>query len=208
MTISIPATVLKPIETLYRGHRFRSRLEARWAVFFDALGLRWEYEVEGYELSDGTRYLPDFLVKTPQGADLWIEIKPSSTDGDDKFSKFEDALSETEGWGRDGLYPRAALVSGTPLQWLENDRFFCPRCGQPAHLSWQRTDSSYCQECDFETPGGGDNDSESNGVMGITWTPCKGSVRVEWPELNRFHQIVTAAATKAQRARFEFGEEG
>jgi hypothetical protein len=27
---------IQAIETVYRGHRFRSRLEARWAVFFDA----------------------------------------------------------------------------------------------------------------------------------------------------------------------------
>lgn len=41
---------IKAIETCYAGCRFRSRLEARWAVFFDALGLEWEYEPEGFEL--------------------------------------------------------------------------------------------------------------------------------------------------------------
>ena len=51
---------IKPIPTCYRGRHFRSRLEARWAVFFDALGLEFMYEPEGYELPDGTRYLPDF----------------------------------------------------------------------------------------------------------------------------------------------------
>lgn len=51
----------RAIETRYQGYRFRSRLEARWAVFFDALGLRWEYECEGFELPSG-RYLPDFKV--------------------------------------------------------------------------------------------------------------------------------------------------
>ena len=39
---------MKPIETVYKGFKFRSRLEARWAVFFDACGVRWEYEPEGY----------------------------------------------------------------------------------------------------------------------------------------------------------------
>lgn len=43
---------IKPIETLYKGYRFRSRLEARWAVFFDALGLKWEYEKEGFDLTN------------------------------------------------------------------------------------------------------------------------------------------------------------
>ena len=32
---------MKPIETVYKGFKFRSRLEARWAVFFDACGVRW-----------------------------------------------------------------------------------------------------------------------------------------------------------------------
>lgn len=44
---------IKPIETYYNGYRFRSRLEARWAVFFDALGVRYEYEPEGYHTEDG-----------------------------------------------------------------------------------------------------------------------------------------------------------
>jgi hypothetical protein len=34
----------KSIQTRYSGRYFRSRLEARWAVFFDALGLKWDYE--------------------------------------------------------------------------------------------------------------------------------------------------------------------
>ena len=51
---------MKVIETEYKGYRFRSRLEARWAVFFDACGVRWEYEPEGIILSDGSWYLPDF----------------------------------------------------------------------------------------------------------------------------------------------------
>ena len=50
------------IETVYNGYKFRSRLEARWAVFFDAVGIEYEYEPEGLILSDGTPYLPDFYL--------------------------------------------------------------------------------------------------------------------------------------------------
>lgn len=53
--------MIKAIETTYGGYRFRSRLEARWAVFMDSLGIGWEYEPEGYETSAG-RYLPDFRI--------------------------------------------------------------------------------------------------------------------------------------------------
>lgn len=51
--------MIKAIETLYKGYRFRSRTEARWAVFFDHLDWKWEYEAEGYHLPSGP-YLPDF----------------------------------------------------------------------------------------------------------------------------------------------------
>lgn len=63
---------IKPIETVYNGYRFRSRLEARWAVFFDAAGIKYEYEPEGFELSDGTRYLPDFYLSE---YDWYVEVK-------------------------------------------------------------------------------------------------------------------------------------
>ena len=39
---------IKAIETEYDGHRFRSRVEARWAVFFNVIGLKYEYEIEGF----------------------------------------------------------------------------------------------------------------------------------------------------------------
>jgi hypothetical protein len=64
-------TNIKAIETRYKGYRFRSRLEARWAVFFDALGLSWEYEPEGFE-TDAGWYLPDFKVQHLG----WFEVKP------------------------------------------------------------------------------------------------------------------------------------
>lgn len=62
----------KAIETHYKGFRFRSRLEARYAVFFDELGIRYEYEVEGFTLPGGLRYLPDFWLPDYS---WWVEIK-------------------------------------------------------------------------------------------------------------------------------------
>jgi nucleoside 2-deoxyribosyltransferase len=67
--------MIKAIETRYKGYRFRSRLEARWAVFFDALGLEWEYEPEGFDLGDAGWYLPDFRVTLKNGAYYYVEIK-------------------------------------------------------------------------------------------------------------------------------------
>lgn len=68
------ATTIKAIETAYAGYMFRSRLEARWAVFFDALRIPYRYETEGFALPDGTWYLPDFWLPEHK---TWIEIKGS-----------------------------------------------------------------------------------------------------------------------------------
>lgn len=64
---------IRPIETSYNGHRFRSRLEARWAVFFDEVMIEYQYELEGYVLPHGERYLPDFFLP---GLSLDVEVKP------------------------------------------------------------------------------------------------------------------------------------
>lgn len=66
---------IKAIETRYAGCRFRSRTEARWAVFMDHLDIPWEYEPQGYVLEDGTAYLPDFLVYPNTDAAFWFEVK-------------------------------------------------------------------------------------------------------------------------------------
>lgn len=66
-------TDIKPIETVYSGYRFRSRLEARWALFFDEMGIEYEYEAEGYDLGNAGWYLPDFWL--PQ-FHMWFEVKP------------------------------------------------------------------------------------------------------------------------------------
>lgn len=69
--------MVKTIETHYKGYRFRSRLEARWAVFFDAMGIDYEYEPEGFDLGDGIWYLPDFLLHF-NDQEVYLEIKPKN----------------------------------------------------------------------------------------------------------------------------------
>jgi len=82
---------IAPIETRYRGYRFRSRLEARWAVFLDDLAIRWTYEPEGFDLGHAW-YLPDFWIRLadklqrpyprglPPECGFWLEIKPTLPD--------------------------------------------------------------------------------------------------------------------------------
>lgn len=81
---------MKAIDTEYHDYKFRSRLEARWAVFFDACGVKWEYEPEGFDLGDGIYYLPDFLLHdvlfrdSDIPHDLWVEVKGQMTADDAK----------------------------------------------------------------------------------------------------------------------------
>lgn len=76
---------VKAIETWYAGCRFRSRLEARYAVLFDRIGIQWQYEPQGYVVGGGwggfpeTPYLPDFWL--PQEK-LWVEVKGAEADLD------------------------------------------------------------------------------------------------------------------------------
>ena len=63
---------IKAIETVYKGYRFRSRLEARYAVAFDVLNLEWEYEKEGFECGEAGWYLPDFYLSDSK---WFVEIK-------------------------------------------------------------------------------------------------------------------------------------
>lgn len=84
---------IKVIETVYNGYRFRSRLEARWAVFFDALNIHYDYEPEGFDLGEDGWYLPDFWL--PQ-VKMWAEVKAGifSSDEKDKCK----ALAKGTGW--------------------------------------------------------------------------------------------------------------
>ena len=71
---------LKAIPTIYKGVTFRSRLEARWAAYFDERSEPWEFEPEGYELPSG-RYLPDFWLPKFQlrgcSPGTYWEVKPT-----------------------------------------------------------------------------------------------------------------------------------
>lgn len=59
------------MKTLYKGRRFRSHIEARWAVYFDALGLLWEYEKTEFDFGLGYVYRPDFWL---QDVRMWAAV--------------------------------------------------------------------------------------------------------------------------------------
>lgn len=66
--------------TLYKGYYFRSKNEAKWAVFFDKLGIPYQYEPEAFMCSDGSQYTPDFFLPNSYLRDirwkgLYLEVK-------------------------------------------------------------------------------------------------------------------------------------
>lgn len=61
---------MRGIPTIHKGRQYRSRLEARWASFFDRVG--WQYEYEPFDLNG---WIPDFaLIGT--GRTTLVEVKP------------------------------------------------------------------------------------------------------------------------------------
>lgn len=61
------------LKTKYNNCWYLSRLEARWKVYFDALGIEATYELQGYDLGEAGWYLPDFYLPH---VDMWAEVKP------------------------------------------------------------------------------------------------------------------------------------
>jgi hypothetical protein len=116
---------MRAIETLYRGVRFRSRLEARWQVFFDSLGIEALYEQEGYDLGPAGYYLPDWWL--PQ-ANMWAEAKSATLSGKETskaIALIEESFHTNHG-GRGIL-----LLVGPPdfkeyecIQWSESANSF------------------------------------------------------------------------------------
>lgn len=62
---------MKAHPTTYAGVNFRSRLEARWAAFFDCMGVRWDYEP-----CDFAGWTPDFRLDERGCPPAFAEIKP------------------------------------------------------------------------------------------------------------------------------------
>lgn len=196
------------IQTSYNGYLFRSRLEARWAVFFDALGLDWEYEVEGFKLPSGEFYLPDFRVTMPGGSKVWYEVKPRNIKSDRKFDEFERVL-ERGSDPSEGIFPEwAELLSGDPLDCLESGKTVCPRCGTiNVPVCGEDLDSYGCELCDLETPCGG-GWPEEPGVFKFPVKPHKGLVMLNDEYHYEFVRGVTQAAKAARSARFEHNDRG
>ena len=83
---------MNAITTVYRGLRFRSRLEATWACFFDLLQWPWEYEP-----LDLKGYIPDFVLSFKHESVL-VEVKPLTTIDQTVKPSMAQKKLELSGW--------------------------------------------------------------------------------------------------------------
>lgn len=126
--------LVKSIDTEYSGYLFRSRLEARWAVFFDALGIKWEYEPEGFQFADGKRYLPDFWLPNDQAFFEIKSAKDNVTVGEiNKARKVQDEVGRRIFIAAgDPVDAYIAKPSDWPHNWGMAKFTVCPVCDMPA----------------------------------------------------------------------------
>lgn len=169
---------LKPNEVVYNGYRFRSRLKARWAVFFDAVGIEWQYEPESYWLSKP--FLPDFWLPK---LEMFAEIKSTREEGDQSFPIVKELVAQSN--------KRAIVICGSPHQYQSHDvSLLKPDRSYAERTIWQRCIlcTRITVDCNCATP---------SVEICSRHTPVTGTGgRV-------FH-----ALGEAQRARFEGGENG
>jgi hypothetical protein len=170
---------IAPIETVYRGYRFRSRLEARWAVFLDAAGIKWQYEPEGFNVN-GRNYLPDFLL--PE-LETFVEVKPTF-EAAEQLGPTLLALAKQSN-------RRAVFVVGSPN--TENP----PEIHAPidainfSHPRWYQC--AFCGHVFMTGRVLSTHTCEAHGLI--------------VPRL-AYSPRLTHALIQAQRARFEYGEDG
>ena len=181
---------LKPIETIYNGHRFRSRLEARWAVFFDEMEIPFVYEPEGYDLN-GIWYLPDFWVPCWNS---FVEIKPTNPSGDEttKCRLLAEAAEKRvlafHGQPWDGAYA-VDLFYGSPN---DND----PEYPQyPVEAAWRLLQCKWCPALWLV--------SDDVGGTLLGHPNVDPECRACSEKYPRMTGALTAALTAARQARFE-----
>lgn len=169
-----------PIETEYNGYRFRSRLEARWAVAFDAMGIQYEYEPEGFVLNDGSKYLPDFRLLNVRHRSYIDEFDPLYVEVKGQMSPYD--LKRIE------LFPEPIIVIGNIPHIMTE---FC----------WER-DSEKWYEWSFVFV----DDDQYQGYF----SKYKNEIWFCGPEHDEFDggELMFIGISAAKKARFEHGQSG
>lgn len=133
---------------VYNGIEFRSKLESKTAQAFDNIGIRYEYEPDGYKLSNGMWYRPDFWLPD---ANEFVECKGVMSKEDSAkivglvedtgypviALSYENAMIVMRFWN----HPESEVVTysggDVGLAW-------CTECGKPRFFAWPDTYACTC----------------------------------------------------------------
>lgn len=163
--------LIRAIPTRYNQLDFRSRTEARWAVFFDLIGIRYQYEPE--KVHTGlSRYIPDFILDLGGRCEFWdmerafFEVKgcqPTMVE----YEKLANALPPFDNFKASRVLWRAFIASGpvnkmslevvrepywgNPMAIGPAEIRQCPMCGSIAFSSYipgkERRNKSLSHHC-------------------------------------------------------------
>lgn len=205
----------KAIETTHSGLRFRSRLEARWAIFFEEAGVSYEYEPEGFECESRLTgsdkpiwYLPDFWLPD---LGVWVEVKGLLDDfgarrlADVAASLCDPTPSSGGCAGSKLLLAGALTTSRTPIltQFHLHKGELLAMHPPLAYLELGALQSDYCPTLlasNFYTPVGDDLEGWVD-IDFIKTLPGLSARRGVSPMDDNYPPLV-----KARQARFEHGE--
>lgn len=213
---------IKAIETRYHGYRFRSRLEAKWAVYFDLLYIKYEYEPQGYVLPDGECYLPDFYLPDYEA---YVEIKPESIDSESSKKAKDKLATLCNEIGKFGL-----ICFGDPVQ--NNIKLWGKLCLDSSHqlfgsfpnyepIGWNTVefviDAEFLIDDDFLTI---TTKTYRGAIIVVGARYFKGGFSIMTPDGKQINKVVPfntlygfgrfprAEQAQAREARFEHGECG
>ena len=190
--------MIKAIDTEYKGYKFRSRLEARFAVYLDALSASWEYEKEGYALPVNGNYLPDFLVTSFPKCDrpFWLEVKATQPTRKEIYKLRElCVLTKTPGAFFIGSTTQAGRQISTFSAIAQHDGDYC---GWYVEGAFSHTQADLPVYIEDETAPADFWDVHRDRMHSCwrTFTDCA------------YDTNLKPAAKAALSARFEFGESG
>lgn len=154
---------MKAKKTFYNNYYFRSKLEAKWAVFFDLMNIRWVYEPEAFICEDKSQYTPDFYLPDVslrgEISGVYLEIKPKNYESNDIY----------EGRISSSIDKPLVLFCGDPIEsiidiqkhspFVENKNIqlspnwdncmvfmFCEECGK-VKIEFDEGNYYYCNFC-------------------------------------------------------------
>jgi hypothetical protein len=151
-----------PKPTLFKGVRFRSRLEARWAAMFDLLGLKWDYEP-----IDLAGWTPDFRITVEVPVWMDVDDELDETPPQKIGTATVNVFAEVKPVYEDHFHGHSIFAKALAKQ---RDIWVLLLGGAPQHA----TIGELCDPPELRTAGTkwGDVHEALNGVIGGKWDQC------------------------------------